>query len=556
VAPSLSPVASVSVWGARASAVTCVLVAAVLWLGPALLRDDLFADDANQHVFWLYTYADPGLFPNDPSVEYFSSGTNAPLGYRAIYATLARVIDPLVAAEWLSVVLLVATALFAALLGRAVVRGSTYTEIGGLAGTALAMALLSRIDMLPPMAFQRSFAMPLTLMCLWALVSRRYAWVGVSWILSALLYPVIVPVLGLAGGLALLLERGRERRMPEKWLWNGVLGIAAIAIVLLAEGVPDHIGPVTTYQEAMRLPEFGPGGRHMLWGAGWHDSVFLHHRTGIGVAAPILLRAGLFAAAAVALQRRRWIAPAALVMGVTGLAVWAVARATLFTLYLPNRHSRWTVTAATIALLTAGIVAIIAACSEWLERRRHSASRSIGTALPAAPSILAMVAAPAIVAASLYPASMERWNFPSQHDLERAYRFLQTLPNDTLVAAHPDLADNVPLRAKRSVLASAETALAFHRGYYSVYVPRLEASLDAAYAVDWAELDARLAPYGVDVVLSRDWVFRKPSYYAPFGTRVARLTSGVDPSHFILRNPPADRLLFRSGDVVVVRVGS
>ena len=114
----------------------------------------------------------------------------------------------------------------------------------------------------------------------------------------------------------------------------------------------------------------------------------------------------------------------------------------------------------------------------------------------------------------------------------------------------------MPLRARRSVLASTETALAFHLGYYSKYVPRIEASLDAAYATDWGALDARLRPYGVDVVLSRDAVFRNPGYYAPFDTRVTHLTDGVDPSTFVLRNPPADRLLFRSGDVVVVRVGS
>ena len=547
----------VSARTARISTVVCVLLGAGLWLGPALLRDDLFADDAAQHIFWLYRYADPGLFPDDPSVEYLSSGSNAPIGYRALFATLAPLIDSLVAAEWLTVLILMATALFAALLGREAVRGSAYAEIGGLAGAAITMALLSRIDVLQPAAFQRSFAMPLTLACLWALVSQRYRWVGVSWILSALLYPVILPVLGLSGGVIFLLELVRDRRMPPKWIWNGVLGGTAIAIVLVALGTPDGTGPMVTYEQAMSLPEFGPRGRQALWGVGWHENVFWHYRTGIGVPARILAAACVAAAAAVALGRRRWIPPAALVMGATGLALWAAARATLFTLYLPNRHSRWSVTAAAVAMLTAGTVAIVAACVEWLERR---SGHERGTATNAGRSgpllTLAMVMAPLIVAAALYPEFVIRWNSPREHDLERAYAYLETLPKDTLVAAHPDVANNVPLRARRSVLASTETALAFHRGYYSKQVPRIEASLDAAYATDWAALDARLRPYGVDVVLSRDAVFRNPGYYPPFDTRVAQLTHGVDPSAFVLRNPPADRLLFRSGDVVVVRVGS
>ncbi len=552
-----SPSTNASTWVARVSALLCVLIAAALWLGPALIREDLFTDDANQQVFWLYTYADPGLFPGDPSVEYYSSGTNAPIGYRAIYATLAPLADTLATAEWLSVPLLLAVAFFSARLGRAIVRESPYTELGGLTGVAIAMALLSHIDLLQPLASQRAFAPPLALMCLWALVSGHYAWVGVSWILSALLYPVILPVLGLSGGMVFLLDLGRDKKLPRGWLWNGVLGVAAVAIAFLSRGLADHLGPQVTYEQALQLPEFGPLGRQVLWGVGWHDYLFVHHRTGLGVAAPIVLAACIFALVAVALRRRSWIPPAVLVMGATGVALWAVARAILFTLYLPNRQSRWTVTAAAIALLTAGTVAMVAAFAEWVQQLSVYRNRVLPTGDARSATVaLAMAIAPLIVAASLYPAFVTRWNWPDQKDLERAYAFLRTLPKDTLVAAHPDLADNVPIRARRSVLASTETSITFHRGYYAAYVPRLEAALDAAYATDWAALDARLRPYGVDVVLSRDTIFKNPRYYAPFDERVARLTRGVDPSTFVLRNPPAARLLFRSGDVVVVRVGS
>ena len=38
------------------------------------------------------------------------------------------------------------------------------------------------------------------------------------------------------------------------------------------------------------------------------------------------------------------------------------------------------------------------------------------------------------------------WNRPIDTDLENVYAFISTLPKSTLVAAHPDLADCVPLR--------------------------------------------------------------------------------------------------------------
>ncbi|HMF28739.1 MAG TPA: hypothetical protein VKE42_08210, partial [Candidatus Cybelea sp.] len=55
----------------RAAAAVALAIAAALWVGPSLLRADLFEDDARQHVWWLYRYADPALFRGDVMVDYF-----------------------------------------------------------------------------------------------------------------------------------------------------------------------------------------------------------------------------------------------------------------------------------------------------------------------------------------------------------------------------------------------------------------------------------------------------------------------------------------------------
>ena len=60
-----------------------VLVAAIVATRnylPDLLSPFRFEDDARQHVWWTYRFADPDLFPNDPAATYFSAFTFAPPG--------------------------------------------------------------------------------------------------------------------------------------------------------------------------------------------------------------------------------------------------------------------------------------------------------------------------------------------------------------------------------------------------------------------------------------------------------------------------------------------
>src|SRR5690606_1716407 len=82
------------------------------------------------------------------------------------------------------------------------------------------VARASGAGVLPPLAFQRTFTLPLVLLALMSLVARRYAWVGVAWLGAALFYPVVLPLLGIAAGVVFLRELVVERRMPDAWIVN------------------------------------------------------------------------------------------------------------------------------------------------------------------------------------------------------------------------------------------------------------------------------------------------------------------------------------------------
>ena len=441
-----------------ASAVLCIALMAILWTGPYVVRDDLFSGDAAHHVFWFYQNANPALFPNDLSIEYFASDSVAPSGYRALYAVLTAWFDAQHAAEWMAVLLVGLSGWLAWLLGKSLQPDAR--PVRGLLAVVALACLLPQTDLISPMGFQRSFALPITLLCLWALVSRRYRWVGVSWLAAAFIYPVTIAVLGLASGLVFLGDLARDRRMPPHWLWNAVLGALALGVIVVGSRTPENVGPMVTYAQAMSLPEFGSGGRQQLWGEGWQEYWFTHHRTGLGWS-PKVVGACLAACVVVFLTgERRLIPRAAWLTALAGIGLWWLARLVLFDLYLPNRHSRMALGVFFCVVLSAAGFAVIKFVTERFPQELRDKAWQRG-------QLSLALLAPLVVVVSLAPHAVRAWEAPRPADLERVYAFLGELPVDTLVAAHPDLADYIPLRSRRSVLASTEMSIAFMTGYYA-----------------------------------------------------------------------------------------
>lgn len=292
---------------------------------------------------------------------------------------------------------------------------------------------------------------------------------------------------------------------------------------------------MVTLSQAQQMPEFGPDGRQSLFGDGGLRNLFAHHRTGMGFPPKWVVLAVAVVAFLAWRRRLTAVPPVAWALIGGGLLVWAVARLTMFTLYLPQRHTWWALPVGLAMLMATAVPAL---------------AQAIGSRRLRAAMLMASVAIVTIYAWS----AVHQLRIPRDHDLDAAYAYLRTLPPDTLVAAHPLDADDVPMRARRSVLVSRETSISFMLGYYNRAKERLAAALAATYATDWCAVDVLGSRWGVDVFLVSSLPWELESYDEPFAAEVTGMIERGRRDGFVLRDPPPERILFHSGDVYVIRV--
>ena len=235
----------------------------------------------------------------------------------------------------------------------------------------------------------------------------------------------------------------------------------------------------------------------------------------------------------------------------TSLIGFVASHLTLFTLYLPSRYVKYTLPIFIWIWLAAVVPRVVAALEHqpWVLRLRGGLRRW---------PVLATLAVLVLGVETARTAEYLRKEFskPLQADREKMFAFLATLPKDTLVAAHPIDADDIPLRSRRSVLACKESAQPYFPRYYAQIAERIAAELTACYASDWKDVDALRHRYGVGVFVANAGYYAHPhGYYVPFAEAALKQHERGQREGFVLQNPPAERVLFRSGDYTVVRVG-
>ena len=546
-------------YGAIAEA--CLLVAGLTFtllfaartMAPAFEPGQVVQDDAREHVYWMARFRNPELFRADLIADYFQALD--PPGYSALYWLLSRVADPLQVSKLLPPALGLLTALFTFLLARRLHPAPT----GAFLASVLLSWFLWQVDDLAS-ATPRAFLALFIAAQLWALASRRLA-LGVGLVgLSGLFYPAAAAVgMGLLGVRVVRWRGWRPGLSRERSVW---LALAAAAILVVAAQLPTQLagarfGKVVSAGEAMTMPEFGPDGRNAYFGRSWYGYWLDSGRSGLDLRvadhqpATISIQLGclLLAALLPMLARsRRWSAAARLggqvmilpQLLLASFALFFVAHQVLFHLHYPNRFVRASLplVVAVAAGLSLGI--LIEAISARVAARLGPRLRSGAGSRTALAVGLALVIGTALIVA---PAESQG-NF--RHDrYPLMSEYLRSLPEDTLVAGAPGDLDSVPTFAQRRVLASHESALAFHQGYYGEIRRRINDLIEAYYAESPDEVAQFARRYGVGVFLVNRTAFGQRTFpfawtglsngrWEPYTSAVSRKLQSSD--HFALQS--------------------
>lgn len=480
--------------------------------GPTVIQDD-----ARQHVFWMRRFLDPELFPNDLIADYFQSV--APWGYTSFYRVFALLqIDPMLVNK------LVPLGLggIAAAYGYGIALGLLPIPAAAFLSTALLNQYLwSNDDIASGTA--RGFMLPLMLAFVYYLMrlvqpgngSQTHAGqADGGWGRSLLLLLLVIGLEGLFypsyvlvfAGILLLLplrwQKGQIRWSPRRR--DAVVAIAGLLVAFLVLLpnllVENPYGPIISVAEARQLGDFSGLGRTSFF---FDDNPWLFwfsaRRSGFLTSIkPPLIALGILLPLLLRLPNRfplvRQVSPQVGILGrwgVAAIALFLLAHALLFRLYLPSRYTHYSLQLI-LTFATGMVLAILLEAGlRWVSHRGGAiAPRAIvgGSTLLIGAAIL------------FFPYYTQE--FPRAEyrvgQFPPLYEFLQQQPKETLVASVLPEADSISSLALRPVYISREHAIPYHVGYGTAFRQRASDLIRALYTPDLAVLQAFIQSSGVD----------------------------------------------------------
>lgn len=447
-------------------------------------------DDARQHVFWMWRFIDPDLFPADLIADYFESV--APAAYTLLYRGLIGLgLTPLLLSKLIPPVLALLTS---ALAYRLCLQLLPIPFASALAALLTNQLIWAHDDIAS--ASPRAFMLPIFLAFLHSLLKRQIGGCLAMMLLQGLFYPQYVFVFS---GLLLLQlvhwHDGKVAWVRDRHLWLlSLSGLVTAFMVLLPFALStSEYGPVITRQEALRLPDFFPGGRSVFfagdsfqfWIMGMRSGLlptFKPPLIGFGLALPFLLRYPNRFPLVQRLQNLRLLVQLPLV----AIALFFAAHFLLFRLHLPSRYSGYTLRFTLLLAATCSLVVLLDAALRFLQR--HDSLWRWGAI--ALVSLLLLVY-------PLYDPPYPKTNY-SEGKLPEIYQFLSQQPKDSRLASLLREVDTIPIFSHRPIIVSREYSIPYHVGYANQMRQRAIDLITAQYARHPAPIERAIRTYDID----------------------------------------------------------
>ncbi len=536
-----------------------------------LLEPFSFSGDALQHIAPMWFVRHPERIAHDYIQTYYLNAI-FPLLFKGVYAVATLFTSPLGASKIITIIL---SALFVI---------TTTATSKRLAGTIAAYltALFATGGVVKNMYFmggiQRSFGIWLASLALYFICSGRVIALGLTGVVAAMLYPAASIFILTAIALILLLParlRGSASSWPlkKRMVFFGLctLGCTLAVSPQLVGG--SMYGPRLSLKDEAKYPEWGIGGRYTDGDRGvplaFTTRVFSSAVSSL-VASRVKARkhlpgkddqpeeglfdlplstevSGVFAFTAVCAvwilyQLRGQVSAAALRCGVFALTMLvAFVGATLLfpLLYIPSRY---------VMLGCIPLVPVVFPCV-WTS----ACTQVFRERLAALNSIFALVLGCSLFVwlGWLHPSVR---GFPSASGHLPLFRFVRTLPADTIIAGWPrGIINQIPLFTARSVLLFEEGHQIFHRDCLEELRNRTRSLIALYAATDTAPLTELQTRYKVThLLLDKRHLDKAPPYFAPFDAEMKAARVSVEGKTLILAELALTKAIYESGNFVLI----
>ncbi len=448
-------------------------------------------DDARQHVFWMWRYVDPMMFPDDLMADYFQSV--APIGYKALYRFGSLIgINPFLFNKLLPPFICLAGTVYTFYLALAIIP----VPLVAFVNTVILNQSLWMWDEVAS-GTPKGFSVLLVIVFL-VYVARRNIWgCAIAIALQGFFYPhlVFISVVVLALRVVWPTTNKNDKKHHLKFLIVG--GAIAILVLLPYALETSPYGPVVSLEQAKTMAEFQAGGRNAFFRDKWWKFWLFSSRSGFfPPVAPTTTALSLL------LPLMLWFRPPLLKkitpngvlivqIGLAGILMFLASHATLFWLHLPSRYSRHGIKV--IVALAAAMVLIT-----WLDsglRRLYKAPYSLWKQITA----LAIIAGITITTVG-YPLFLNSFLNVVYVKSNRTalYEYINQQPQDIRIASLANEAENIPAFTGRSVLLSRGHSIAYHQEYYRQIRERTLDLIQAQYSPDRSVLQSVIDKYDID----------------------------------------------------------
>lgn len=531
--------------------ILCALVVGIYYEWPTLVNPYVIDGDVRTHIDWMRQFQDPDLFPNDLLATY--ARNRQPWGIVSLYYFISFLVDPVLFSKILPLILLAIGSYYAFKLGQ--------DKSGTGTGFLAAILFMVNPTFLGEMTagLGRSFGYPLMIAFLYYLIKKDGLKAAFVMILACLFYPIIYFLCFFAYLFSFLKIRGRHLRLDlqasksKGFVLGAVIGIVILGTQHLVLTHP-VMGPLLTKEQMLNQPEFYEKGRvrflptpplarvviemapkGVINERVEKDNPVIFFRLSSVVQAVFWTAVG--GALFVCLRKTLFYPSEFLALFFAGVLMYRLADVFLLKLYLPERYFRYSLHVLSFLFFAFFIGYLL---------------RKIKT--PRIRKTLYAYVAGVIVFLNL--GAKTDWAFVDQSPYQALYTYLNRLPKDTMIAAHPKLADGIPLFARRKVLIKYELASPIYSNFWREVKKRTYAFFDAYYAENVSSIDQFCERNGIDYLVvdknhfTEKYINKKRIYFEPFNTYTKNKIG--ERRIFALMQIPEKEKLFTDGSIFVI----